>query len=74
MAVAGESREHEGDLLALAVDDRLDVGEQPAGEVGRSAEQGRFGRVPLNARHVDHASRAVREGRTEAAFPDANSG
>ena len=60
---AGERREHERDLVVLAVHDRLDVAEQRAGDLGRSAECGGVRRPPLNARHVGHRNRAAGGGR-----------
>ena len=69
VAVAGERGEHERDLVVLAVHDGLDVAEQRAGDLGRSAERGGVRSAPLNARHIGHGSRAAREGRLGGGLP-----
>ncbi len=58
VALAGERREHERDLVVLAVHDRLDVAEHPAGELGCPGERGRPRLAPLHAGHLDHRKRA----------------
>ena len=61
VTAAGERRDHERDLLVLAEHDGLDVAEQAAGDVGRSAERGGVRCAPLNACHIGHRNRAAGE-------------